>query len=252
MKAVRILVIIIFMAVLGGGAYFYIKIHKPMAEDYNRIRNERPELDKARTELKRYKEREKWVPGVADSLRAGLKEEIEAGKAEVVSAGDRIIINIKEDTIYTPDSVTFSKEGTPTREKLASLLKDLKDIKDKEIYVGNSTHPVVAQRKGAKRIPARSALEIATDRSSALVKFLESKGVPKDSLCAVAYADKMPDYGFSIKTDKTVIVIAQPPHITKEPPVKPAQDVQQKPAAPGTQPQMPKPIPVQPAPPKTQ
>lgn len=252
MKAVRLLVIIIFLAMIGGGAFFFLKIHKPMAEDYERLRNEKPELDRARSELKKYKDRERWVPAAADSLRAGLKEEIEAGKVEVVSAGDRIIINIKEQSLYMPDSVTFSIEGTPIREKLASLLKDLRDIKDKEIYVGNSTHPVPAQRKGRVKIPARSALEIASDRSAALVKYFESKGVSMASLCAVAYADKMPDYGFGIKTDKTVIIIAQPPVIVESSP-KQARDAQQRPAAAGgAQPQMPKPVPIQPAPPRTQ
>lgn len=244
MKLIRIIVALIFLAMLGSGAYFYLKIYQPLYEDYNRMKSGMPELDRAKTELKKYKEREQWVPRVAESIMAGLKEEINAGNAEVVAAGDRIIVNIKEGVLYTPDSVTFSKEGSQTREKLASLLNNLMDIKNKEIYVGNSTHPVEAKRKGRLRIPARSAIDVASDRSVALVKFLEGKGVPSEFMIAAAYPSKMPEHGFKIKTDKTVIVIAQPPMISQ--PV-----VQPKPVTPpaGARPEQPKPIPIQPGPP---
>lgn len=244
MKLVRILVALLFLAVLGVGAYFYLKIYQPMYEDYNRMKLGMPELDRAKTELKKYKEREQWAPRTAESIAAGLKEEIDAGNAEVFAAGDRIIINIKEDVLYTPDSITFSKDGVQTREKLASLLKDLKDIKGKEIYAGNSTHPIAARRKGRHRIPARSAIDVASGRSAALVKFLEGKGVPPESLIAAAYPSQMPERGFKIKTDKTVIEIALPP-VPSQPAAKP------KPAAPpaGTGQERPKPIPIQPRPP---
>lgn len=250
MNIIRILAILLILGMAGTGAYFYMMIHQPMADDYARMKSEIPELEKARAELKKYRERERWIPPAVESIKAGLKEEIEGGMAEVVSAEDRIIINIKEEALYTPESVTFSNEGTPTREKIASLLKDLKDIKDKEIYVANTTRPVAEKRKGARKIPARTALEIASDRSAALVKFFESKGVPKGALSAVAYPDRMPDYGFGIKADKTVIIIANPPVLRKDPGIKPAR--QPAPAAQEGQPQTPKPIPIQPAPPRQQ
>jgi hypothetical protein len=92
------------------------------------------------------------------------------------------------------------------------------------------------------------------------VKYLEKNGVAQDSLVAAAYPSKEPDQGFKIRNHKTVIIIGYPPRPiheaaapaapqTKPAPAPPAKESPQTPAA---SPDKPKPIPIQPAPPKPQ
>lgn len=243
MKAVTYLLLLLLA---GGGAFFYLKIHEPMATEYNRMKIGQPEFDKATTELKRYKEREAWTQDAVSTLQAGLQKEIAEGKAEVVTAfGGAVVVNIAESVLYTPDSVTFSKDSRQTIENLASVLKNLKGLKDKEISIGNVTESTKAQRAGRRKIPARSGRDIAADRSSALVKALEKQGVPEEALIATAYAPKRPDRGFRIKDKKTMIVIATPLGPQSAAPAAAAKPAVAQPPA------QPQPIPIQPAPPKT-
>ncbi len=231
MKAVTYLLLLLLA---GGGAFFYFTIHEPMAKDYNRMKIGQPEFEKDAAELKRYKQREAWTQDAVSTLQAGLQKEIAEGKAEVVTTfGGAVVVNIAESVLYTPDSVTFARDSRQTIENIASVLKNLKGLKDNEISIGNVTESTKAQRAGRKKIPARSGRDIAADRSSALVKALEKQGVPEEALIAAAYAPKQPDRGFRIKDRKTMIVIASPlsPH--------------------SAAPAKPQPIPIQPAPPKT-
>jgi hypothetical protein len=237
---------LLLLLLTGGGAFFYITIHEPMAKEYGRMKIGMPEFDKATAELKRYKEREAWTQDAVSTLQAGLQKEITEGKAEVAAAfGGAVVVNIAESVLYTPESVTFAKDSRQTIENLASVLKNLKGLKDKEISIGNITEPTKAQRAGGKKIPARSGRDIASDRSNALVKALEKQGVPEESLIASAYAPKQSDRGFRIKDKKTIIVIATPFSPQSTAPAAAAA----KPAA-APPPAQPQPIPIQPAPPK--
>jgi hypothetical protein len=237
-----------------------------MALDYARMKIGMPEFDKAKSELKKYKDREAWIRLAMETVKTALQEETGSGKAEIVAADGSLVINIAEAALYTPGSVTFTKESVPTLEKLTSLLKNLKDLKDKDVFIGNATLPSSAQGTARQRVPAKDALDLAADRSVALVKYLERKGVAKESLIAVAYPAKQPDRGFKIKDRKTVIIIrspeapgqeaaaAKPEALTAAPP-KPApapkpSGTQAAPALP-SQPEQPKPIPIMPAKPKT-
>jgi hypothetical protein len=236
MKIITYVLIALLIGTLGAGAFFFLTMHTPMAEDYARMKAGMPELDKAKTELKKLKEKDAqqakdvaWIKPAADLLSNGLADEIKAGKAEVVSAGNALVINISENAFYTPESKTFAKD-TQTRLKVAGLLKH-DALKGRDIFVGNTTEAVAAHGKGRKKIPAKEALALASERSFELVKALIRDGVPQESLAALAYPAKLPDRGFKIKNRKTMIIIGTLPAATalQTPPV---------------------PIPVQPAQPK--
>ncbi|HAK59472.1 MAG TPA: hypothetical protein DCO77_03680, partial [Nitrospiraceae bacterium] len=53
-------------------------------------------------------------------------------------------------------------------------------------------------------------IDIAADRSVALVTYLTKKGVPEESLGAVAYPAKVTGRGFTIKDRKVMIIITFP------------------------------------------
>jgi outer membrane protein OmpA-like peptidoglycan-associated protein len=262
MKIATYLLGALLAAALGAAALFYFTTFQPMAIDYARLKAGMPELDRAKAELKKYKEKEAqqakevaWINPAVEALSTGLADEIKAGRAEVVSAGNTVVINIAEDALYTPGSKTFAKD-TQTLLKLASLLKK-DELKGKDIFLGNAAEAVAAHGKGKKKVPAKDALTLASERSTELEKYLVKNGVPQESLAALAYSAKLPDRGFKIKNRKTMIIIstcpASPSHDSaSKPEASPA--AQPKPAQPaaGTPPQtQPKTIPIRPAQPKT-
>ncbi|HUJ18318.1 MAG TPA: hypothetical protein VL197_10040 [Nitrospirota bacterium] len=266
MKIVTYLLGALLVAALTAAAVFYFMTFEPMRTDYLRMKAGIPEMDKAKAELKKYKAQETkeaqevaWVNPAVDALKAGLSDEIKAGKAEVTAAGNGIVVNISEDILYTPGSVTFAKDSPQLRLKLAALLGS-KELKGREILIGNMTDPVPAQGKGKKKIPPKDARVLAADRALALVKFLEQNKVDQAALIAAAYAQKMPEAGFQIKGHKTMIVIesspvpsattAAQPNPSAAPGAKPAEKTE-APAA-GAQASQPKAIPLKPAQPKGQ
>jgi hypothetical protein len=233
MKIVSYILIILLLVALGGGAYFYLYVHEPMAVEYAKLRAGQPEFDKARKEITALKERERletgWTDSVKQALKKGLANEITAGKAEVAAVGNRVIVNIAEGVLYTPLSVTFARDSRPALDNLAALLKE---FKDKEIFVGNMTKPAPAQGKGRKKVPARDARTLASGRSLELVKYLEKNGVPAEALVAASYPAKVPERGFKIKEQKTIVVITAPASASPEA----AAPKQEAKTAPATQP----------------
>ena len=217
MKIVTYIAIALLVVALAGGAYFYLYAYMPMAVEYAKLQAGQPEFEKTRKELAKYAGREKqetgWTDAAKQALTKGLANEIAAGRAEVVVAGNRIIVNIAEGVLYTPLSVTFARDSKPALDNLAALLKELKD---KEIVVGNMTKSAPAQGKGRKKVPARDARTLASGRSLELVKYLEKNGVPAEALVAASYPANVPDRGFRIKEQKTIIVITAPASASPE------------------------------------
>ena len=259
MKIVTYLLGALLVAALGAAALFYFTTFQPLSLDYARMKEGLPGLEKARADLNKYKEKETqqaremaWIAPAVNALNADLADEIKAGKAEVVSAGNTVVINISEDELFTPESKTFSK-NTQTRIKLPGLLRR-NELKGKDIFIGNSTEAAAAHGKGKKKIPAKDALTLASERSTELVKYLvKDGGVPQDSIAALAYSAKLPDRGFKIKNKKTMIIIGVCP--APAAPAAAAPAAQQKPgaqpAAGSPQQFQPKTIPIKPARPKT-
>jgi hypothetical protein len=252
MKIVTYALIALLVAALGVAALFYMNTYQPMAADYERMKAGLPEFDKAKAELKKCKERESrenqeraWLSPVLDTLASGLADDIKAGRAEVLSAESRVIVNIAEDALYLPGSYTFSKESPRLRETLVALLRK-NELAGKDIRIGNMTEGVPAKGRGRKKIPAKDARTLASERSAALVRDLEKNGVAQDALIAAAYSAKHPSLGNRLTARKTVIVVEKRPAgaagpAKQAPAAAPA-------AAPQARPQM---IPIRPAQPKT-
>lgn len=261
MKIVTYIVIALLIASLAGGAYLYLYMYQPAAGELAKFRAGQPEFERARTELKKFQEKERaasgWIGQTAQVLKNGLAAEIAAGTAEVAVAGDQLVVNIAESVLYTPRSVTFAKNSQQAQANLAALLKE---IKDKEILVGNTAQSAPAQGRGRRRVPAKDGRTLAAGRSHELVKALIRNGVPEESLVTAAYASKLPERGFKLKGDRTIIVIRAyaPVAAAAAPAAAPAAATPKTKAVPPTSApvttatQQPKPIPLSPAPqPKT-
>lgn len=211
MKIVTAILVGLLVVTLGAGAYFYLYEYKRMAADHEKLQQGQPEFERARKDLKKFTDREKqeagWIGAAVESLRKGLANEIAEGKAEVVLAGGKVVVNIVETVLYTPNSVTFARTS---QQGLANLAALLKEFRDKEIVVGNMTINAPAQGKGRKRIPAKDARTLAAARSMELVKYLEKNGVTAESLVAAAYPARLSERGYRIKDQKTMIIISAP------------------------------------------
>lgn len=256
MKVFTYLLLLLLLAGLGGAAYFYINTYQPMTADYNLLKAGKPEQDRTKDELTKYRERNSWIKPAIETLKTALDTEEKAGTAEVVAADNgTVVLNISEKVLYTPGSVTFAKDSAEARTKIVSLLKSLKGLNDKEIAIGNTTDPAPPQGKGRRKIPGREARELASARSVALVKDLEKNGIAPASLVAVAYPSKQTDRGFNIKDHKTVIIIGypmRPLHEAAAPAPKPAPTTKGAEPTTAPSPAQPRQIPIQPAPPKPQ
>lgn len=265
MKIVTYVLIALLVAILGAAAVFYLKVYKPLEADRARMEIGMTELDKAKAELKKYNEREKqktaWIGPVTEVFNAGLADEIKAGNAEVLTTNGKVVVNIAEQSLYLPGSYTFAQDSPNLRSKLADLLKNEK-LKGKDIYIGNSTAAVPTKTKGRKRIPGKDARALAAERSAVLIKdFVEKHSVSQDSIISLAYSSKQPELGVKITGYKTTIIIEDRPvvptkQIAAPAAAKPAPMTQhtttaQAAVAPSASPAQPKPIPIQPAQPKT-
>jgi len=266
MKIITGVLIVLLIGTLGAAAMFYLNTYKPMDADYARMKAGMSELDKAKVEIKKLKEKEisqtAWMKPVIDALGAGLSDEIKAGNAEVLAAGNKVVVNIAEQALYLRGTYTFAQESPQLRSNLATLLKE--KIQDKDIYIGNTTQAVPAQVKKRKKIPGKDARTLAAERSAVLIKDLEKSGVNQDKLIAAAYSAKKPELGIKIKGNKTIITIENTPMVpsgavnqeaSPTPQATGKADVAAKntvtaPAASSSP--LPKPIPIQPAQPKAQ
>ena len=257
MKIVTYLLGALLAAALGAAALFYFSTFQPMATEYARMKPAMPELDRAKAELKKYKEKEAktaaetaWISPAVTAASAELASEIKEGKAEVTAAGNAVVVNIAENSLYTPESKIFAKD-TQTRMRLTALLKR-DELKGKDFLIGNVAEAVAARGRGRKRVPAKDALTLASERSVELVKALIREGVTQEALAAVAYPGKPRDHGFKIKSKKTMILIGAFPAAPANAAI-PAVPGQQPVAAPAVAPQQvqPKAIPRKPAQPKT-
>ena len=244
-------------AVLGAAAFYYFTTALPMTAENQRLKAAIPELEKAKSDIRKLRETEQkttaWMAPVIETAKKELSIEMNAGKAEVQSADTRVIVNISEQMLYLPGSVTFSKDSIPLLQKLANMLKN-PALKDREIIVSNMTLRVEARGKGRKKTPAKDARTLASERSMALVKYLvDRSGVSPESLVAAAYPAALPERGFKIKDQKTIIVIQTPAMIDMTG-QKPAAAQQSQPASAltGTAAPAPQPLPTtKPQAPKT-
>lgn len=216
MKIVTAVLAVLLIATLGAAAMFYFNTYKPMDADYARMKAGLPELDKARAELKKLKEKENihiaqlaWIKPVIDALNTGLSEAIKSGKVEVLAAGNKVIVNIAEKALYLDGTYTFAQDSPQLRMDLATALKE--KIQDKDITIGNSAQAVPAQVKKRKKIPGKDARTLASERSAALIKDLEKNGVNQDKLISAAYPGKETALGIQIKGYKTSIIIEGAP-----------------------------------------
>ncbi len=246
MKIVTSVLAALLVLALGAAAAFYFMTYTPMATDYARMKAGLPAFDAAKAELrqcqakakaqeKKTAEEQAWKGPALVTLQLGLADAIKEGKAEVLDAGDRLIVNIPENAVYLHHSYVFQRHSPKLLDQIASSLKDDR-LKGLEVTIGNTTDAVPARGRGRRRIPAKSARELAADRSGKLVQYLERDGLNGNVMIAAAYSAHPPKIGTAFLDHKVIITIEKMPQLQ---PVATQQNAK------------PKMIPIVPAKPKT-
>ncbi len=118
----------------------------------------------------------------AERQEAAAKRLRGAGAGEVVTKGGRVVLRLRMDPLFAPDTADLSEVGLETAERLARTLDD------------GGHFLVEAHASGApantKEFP--TAWHLAGDRAIALVTALVERGVPADHLVAGS-SDSGPD-----------------------------------------------------------
>ena len=144
---------------LGASAFFYLNTFKPMAAEYEKMKAGMHELDKAKAELKRYKDKESretaWLRPAADALSAGLGDRNQVRQGGGIDRGpQRCREHRRGCALYAGVLHFYSKESEKLLLKLEALLR-ADELKGREIIIGNTTEAVPAQGKGRKKIPRK-------------------------------------------------------------------------------------------------
>lgn len=212
MRILVIILVALLLAVGAGAALFYMNIYQPLDE---KVKTSMPEFEKVKSELGKYKQREKmesaWIAPLAAAFTRELGDEIKSGSAEVLPLGQTLVVTIAEPLLYMPGSKTFSKESSRILQKLDSLLRN-DSAKGKEVLISNMTGTAPAQTVGKKKVPGKDPRTLAAERSVELIKYFERNGMSTDAIIAGAYGQHVAVVpGAKINTPKTVIVISAPP-----------------------------------------
>jgi len=120
----------------------------------------------------------------ANSLREHLRGMVEVGSLSVSQWGDRLIVELPNDVLFSPGSARIASEGRTT---LASVASALASLEGREILVSGHTDATPIHNE---EFDDNWALGAA--RAVAVVQILIDQGVPSDRVGAASYGSNRP------------------------------------------------------------
>lgn len=199
MKPALIIMIVLFLAVMGAGYYFYSQIFEPMLQQATTLGQEKATLSDERNALARQvnelqketEEKEKEVETVTQTytdLIAGMEKEIETGQIQISELEGKLKVNIVDKVLFDSGEATVSVQGQKILARLGNILK--KEV-DKVIRVEGHTDNVKIHRRLQKKYPTN--WELSTNRATNVVRFMQDElAIPGRRLEAVGYAEFRP------------------------------------------------------------
>lgn len=118
-----------------------------------------------------------------ENLMDSLQKEVREGKIKISEMNDRLTVNLIDKILFDSGSTDIQEEGKAALQKIAGVLKD---VKDKRIQVEGHTDDVKLGPTLRKKFP--SNWELSTARSTAIVRYLAEFGVPEKKLSATGYS----------------------------------------------------------------
>ena len=199
MKPALIIMIVLFLAVMGAGYYFYSQIFEPMQQQVNTLGQEKGTVSDERNALarqvnelqKKTEEKEKEVETVTQTytdLIAGMEKEIETGQIQISELEGQLKVNIVDKVLFDSGEATVSVQGQKILARVGNILKK---EEDKVIRVEGHTDNVKIHRRLQKKYPTN--WELSTNRATNVVRFMQEQlAIPGRRLEAVGYAEFRP------------------------------------------------------------
>ncbi len=120
-----------------------------------------------------------------EQLAGSLKQQIEAGQVEVSELRGRMTVKLKDKVLFASGSAALGKEGRAALDAVADAFKDLKG---KNVIVAGYTDDVPVGSKGGWK----DNWDLSTARATAVVRYLQSKGVPPSMLGVAGFSEYRP------------------------------------------------------------
>ena len=199
MKPALIIMIVLFLAAMGAGYYFYSQIFEPLQQQVDTLGQEKVVLNDERNALarqvnelqKKSAEKEKEVETVTQTytdLISGMEKEIKDGQIQISELEGQLKINIVDKILFDSGEATVSEQGQKILARVGNILKK---EEDKVIRVEGHTDNVKIHWRLKKKYPTN--WELSTNRATNVVRFMQDHlAIPGRRLEAVGYAEFRP------------------------------------------------------------
>jgi chemotaxis protein MotB len=120
-----------------------------------------------------------------EQLAGQLQGQIKAGQIEISELRGKMLVKLKDKILFPSGSAKLSKEGSKTLDVVAGVFKDMQG---KNVVVAGYTDNIPVASSGAYK----DNWELSTARAIAVVRYLQSKGVPPALLGAAGFSEFRP------------------------------------------------------------
>lgn len=198
MKAALIIMIVLFLALIGTGFYYFYFQVMPMKAELVTLKQQNADLKEQISILSKEKEaRENQIETVTQtytSLIEDMKDEIKRGEIKISELAGKLKVNIVDKILFDSGESSVNAQGKKILARVGNILKQ---DTTKVIRVEGHTDNIGIHRKLKKKFPTN--WELSTSRATNVVRFLQDKlGVDGRFLEAVGYSQYRP-----VATNKT-------------------------------------------------
>jgi chemotaxis protein MotB len=120
-----------------------------------------------------------------EQLAGQLQKQIQSGQIEISELRGKMIVKLKDKILFPSGSAKLSKEGSKALDVVAGVFKDMQG---KNVVVAGYTDNIPVASSGAYK----DNWELSTARAIAVVRYLQSKGVPPALLGAAGFSEFRP------------------------------------------------------------
>lgn len=174
MRAALIILIILFLAVIGTGFYYFYFEVMPLKSELIGLKQQNDELKQQISVLMTEKEaKEEQIVTVTQTyqnLIDNMQEEIKRGEIKISELAGKLNVNIVDKILFDSGESTVSEQGKKILARVGNILKQ---DTTKIIRVEGHTDNVQIHRRLKKQFPTN--WELSTSRATNVVRFLQDK-----------------------------------------------------------------------------
>jgi chemotaxis protein MotB len=127
-----------------------------------------------------------------EDARKSLQEQISKGDVELKRFRDRVIFGMSERVLFPSGSATLGRSGNEALKKVASAIQDMLGKAEAE-----GRHRLVRVEGHTDNVPIAterfpSNWELSSARATAVVRFLEGAGLPREKIWAAGFGEMWP------------------------------------------------------------